>query len=70
MKQIGVKVIAFFLGIVMLFPTIVSAGTSTPGLPLRIEINGEKVTEFSKEPFFDENDVVFVPLSFYRIPYI
>lgn len=64
MKQIGVKVIAFFLGIVMLFPTIVSAGTATPGLPLRIEINGEKVTKFSSEPFFDENDVVFVPLSF------
>lgn len=64
MKQIGVKVIAFFLGISMLFPALASAGTSTPGLPLRIEINGEKVTEFSKEPFFDENDVVFVPLSF------
>ncbi len=64
MKKLGIKFIAFFFAVVMLVPPPAYADPSTPGLPLRIVINAEKVTEFSKAPFLDENDVVFVPISF------
>lgn len=50
---------------VLVFPTV-SYASSTPGLPLRIVVDGNKINLSTEQSFMDGNDVVFVPFSFFK----